>query len=207
MAWSQNVIFRQKTLIFRCFLAKNEAVLLGTPFAFPRTILLEKVKLMLIDIPTSGDHIAHILPMIKLCYEFAFIEGRALEGYPLTSSEKIRLSRLKKLLTGDPEGTNSRQRRLRRLPVIMPVLLKTARGLIRGTLLNISGKGMFIATREVMPKGTRVQVLLGKPDQVEYRFSCIVAWVALESGNGGLGLTFSGIPLEIRHGYTLKASA
>lgn len=161
---------------------------------------------MLIDFNTSEKHAARVLPIIKRCYEYAFIEGRALEGYPLTSWEKSRLIRLRKLLNGDLTERALKQRRMRRIPVIMPVLLKTSRGVISGTLLNVSGRGMFIATREVMPEGTRVQVLLGKSDQVEYRFSCTVSWVALESGNGGLGLRFTGIPLEIRRGYSLKAT-
>ncbi len=162
---------------------------------------------MLVDINTSDKHAARVLPLIKRCYEYAFIEGRALEGYPLTAWEKSRLNRLHKLLNGDLTNTDLKQRRMRRIPVIMPVQIKTSRGVIPGTLLNISGRGMFIATREVMPEGTRVQVQLGKADQVEYQFSCTVSWVALESGNGGLGLSFSGIPLEIRRGTSLQATA
>jgi hypothetical protein len=55
--------------------------------------------------------------------------------------------------------------------------------------------------------GSKVQIRMTNPGEVEYTFPCSVQWVALESDNGGMGLTFTGIPLEIRYDKDLRATA
>jgi hypothetical protein len=155
-------------------------------------------QLMLVDIVSTTSDLSSILRVIKLCYEYCFLQGRKEAGLRLSSVDDNRLLSLTRLLEGDSLGPGQK-RRHRRLPVILPVILKTPAGQRRGMLLNISGNGMFIATAERLEKGTAVQVRIGKVGQVEYSFPCTVQWQSSKNG-GGVGLHISGTPLEVRHG-------
>ncbi len=153
---------------------------------------------MVVEGITSDNKFYELLRVIKICYEYSFLNGRRLAGLHLKYEEELRLDNLARLLEGDVERKRRRQRRIH---AVLPVILKTSAGLCQGTLLNVSGGGMFIATVALLAEGANVQVRIGKAGQVEYTFPSTVQWIASEPHGGrGLGLRISGIPLEVRQG-------
>jgi len=155
---------------------------------------------MVVEGTTSDNKFSELLRVIKICYEYSFLNGRRLAGLRLNYQEEARLDNLARLLEGDMERKRRRQRRIH---AVLPVILKTSSGLCQGTLLNVSGGGMYIATSALLAEGASVQVLIGKAGQVGYTLPSTVQWIANESSGRGLGLHISGIPLEVRQGPRL----
>jgi hypothetical protein len=151
---------------------------------------------MLVDIPNLTDQINSLMRVVKFCYEYSFLRGRKQAGLVLSKQEEIQLTNLAQLL--EEKGPHAK-RSHKRMPVLLPVVLKTSAGLRQATMLNISGNGMYVATSEHLEQGAKIQVRVGKIGQVEYSFPCCVKRVASENG-GGVGLQIDGIPLEVRFG-------
>ena len=142
---------------------------------------------------TSQAQAEKLLRLVGLCYEYAYLTGRLRVGLHLGLAQAARLGSLRKILESPGE-----RRCHRRLPVAIPIVLKTASGFRRAMLLNVSGGGMFVATDETVAAGENVLVKIG--GQVEYSFPCRVCWTADGGGARGLGLQMTGIPVEIRRG-------
>jgi hypothetical protein len=98
---------------------------------------------MLIDLTHRTNKTRGLFHLIRLCYEYAFINGRKEAGLALRSQEAMRLDRLRQLLESD----DPQQRRHRRMPAPLAATMKTSLGTLHCTLLNISGRGMFVACR------------------------------------------------------------
>jgi hypothetical protein len=158
---------------------------------------------MFVDLPASGDQAMSLLRIVRHCYELALLKARQSAGASLATSDASRLRDLEQLLEGDP--SEHRRRRHQRFPLLLPVLLKSSSGSRNGTLLNIGGSGMFVASEAVIPVGETVQVRLGKQNEVEYTFPCRVQWVSKNRSSLGMGLSFSGVPLELRRGFQKAA--
>lgn len=141
---------------------------------------------------------------VKICYLYAYLSSRRKAGLTLCQADRQQLAELESVLEGDAIG---RKRRHRRIAVLARATLRTPVGLRYGTILNMGGGGMFVATKALLPSGTTIQVRLGDPEDVEYSFSCKVQWVCMNINCYGMGLRLVGIPLEIRHGPHLRACA
>jgi hypothetical protein len=148
---------------------------------------------MLADIENSQAQAEKLLRVVTLCYQYAYLIGRLQVGLHLNLAEAARLASLRKLLESPGE-----RRSHRRMPVALPVVVKTAGSLRRAMLLNVSGRGMLVATDEPIALGQQVLVKIG--GQVEYSFPCVVRRLAESGGLRTLGLQMCGIPVEVRRG-------
>lgn len=132
---------------------------------------------------------------VELCYRLAFLEGRRLAGMPLSLGEASQLASLGPLLRGEPQG----RRRHRRLAVAIRAVVRHASAQAPApevVVLNISAGGVFVASDSPSPVGTTFQLRLACDERVEYSFPCVVQWAS----DRGMGLRFTGIPLELRRG-------
>ncbi len=137
------------------------------------------------------------LRIVKLCYMYASLYGIRRAGLPLTRSEKSQLRSLEQLLLGDPQR---RRRQHRRIATLIPAVLKTTEGKFRGTVLNLSGGGMFVATDIRIQKGSSIQVEMGRAtNKPKYIFPCIVQREENRVGAPGLGLSLATIPTKEDH--------
>ncbi len=136
---------------------------------------------------------------IKVFYQYAYLRGRKTSGVTLPSNESQRLGSLQSLL----EHRDAEQRRShRRQASMLPVLLKAGRRLVRGTALNVSGGGMLLACPAELEPGAQVRATFGNPGETQYIFTCKVT----RRDEVGYGLSFTGIPLEIRYGSYLRTA-
>jgi hypothetical protein len=154
---------------------------------------LQTGSAMLADINQAKDQSKDLLTTVRLCYEYAYLSGRLQMGLGLTINEAARLGSLRQLLE-TPDGP----RRHKRLPVAVPVTLRSSAGLHEGLLLNVSGGGMLVIADLPLGEGDKVQVRLGS--QTEYTFPCQVQWTAPGAAARRLGLQLAGVPLEVRRG-------
>jgi len=160
---------------------------------------------MIVDVASLNQVTGSAMRAVKLCYEYAYLRGRIGAGLRLDRTDEARLASLKLLLEN---GSRGERRRHRRIPLALPVVLKTPAGLCRGTLLNIGGGGMFVMTAAAIAPGTTLQVKRGQPGQGEYSYPCTVQWVAPPSSAAcGLGLRCVGVPVEVRHAGISQAAA
>jgi hypothetical protein len=136
---------------------------------------------------------------VELCYRLAFLEGRRLAGLPLSLGEASQLAALAPL-GGEPQG----RRRHRRVAVALQASARLAGKdqLSPLLVLNISAGGIFAASDAPPAVGTALQLRLAC-EQVEYSFPCVVQWRSAR----GVGLRFTGIPLELRRGPASGATA
>lgn len=98
-----------------------------------------------------------------------------------------------------PDGSESRA--YKRLPVEIEVEIVTDQGIESGRSLNISTGGIFVATAITRPAGTRLEIRLVLPDDVEpTTISTEVRWSRPMSSGGeavGMGLRFVDVPEPI----------
>jgi hypothetical protein len=133
------------------------------------------------------------LNVVKLCHDYALLNVHDQVGLRLSRSERRILKGLRRLLEGDA----SRHRRChRRLPLMMPLALRTTDDSYGATAINISGGGMFLMTAGDLPVGTTVELELGAPTKERYRFNGVVRWRRQHGDLRGLGIRFSAVPVE-----------
>lgn len=133
------------------------------------------------------------LNVVKLCHDYALLNVHDQVGLRLSRAERRILHGLRRLLEGDE---SRHRRRHRRLPLMMPLALRTADGAHGATAINISGGGVFLMTAEDLPVGTTVELELGAPTKERYRFNGVVRWRRQRGDLRGLGISFSAVPLE-----------
>ncbi|MBW2530494.1 MAG: PilZ domain-containing protein [Deltaproteobacteria bacterium] len=140
----------------------------------------------------AGEH----LRLLELCYRYAHLSGRRRAGIQLSSDEQGQLDSLAGLFEGD----TGKRRRCRRFPLVLHALVKTPRGFCSAVVTDMSGAGMYLALCQDLAAGDTVQVRLGRPDEVDYLFTCDVVRVAtdLTGETTGVGLSYCCVPLEMR---------
>ncbi|MCC6751811.1 MAG: PilZ domain-containing protein [Deltaproteobacteria bacterium] len=157
---------------------------------------------MVLEGEGSGHVDGEQLRAVQQVYDYAYLHARVRAGLRLERRELTELSELSRLLEGD---SRTKRRRHRRLACLMPALLKSAAGHTRATVFNLSGGGMFVATREALEPGEAVQVIVGREREVLYTFIAEVTRRESRHGIAGVGLVFRGTPLVRR--YRLSRSA
>jgi len=131
------------------------------------------------------------LNVVKSCHDYALLNMHDQVGLRLTPAERRMLKGLRRLLEGDAAR---HRRQHRRLPVMLPVTLRTRDGEVPATGINISGGGMYVMAPEPIPESTTVDVVIGPPRE-RYRFTGVVMWSRGRGSNHGLGIRFSAVPL------------
>lgn len=140
------------------------------------------------------------LRCVELCYRYAYLEGRRAAGRPLVTVEEKELAYLRHVLQGDtPIGELHTRRGSRRFPLLVRAVMKTREGWCSALVLNVSGEGMYLISTRHLSLGDRVQVKLGRVGEVEYLFTCTVRRSEQHDALTGIGLSFSCVPLEMRH--------
>lgn len=139
----------------------------------------------------SGEH----LRLLELCYRYAHLRGRQSVGLRLNPEEQAELDSLALLFEGD-----TARRQHRRFPLLLHAVVKIAGGWCSARVQDISGAGMYLTLSQYVEEGGTVQVRLGRPDEVEYLFTCNVVRVATDAEGDaeGIGLCFCCVPLEMR---------
>ncbi len=131
------------------------------------------------------------LNVVKSCHDYALLHMHDQVGLRLTPAERRMLKGLKRLLEGDA----ARHRRAhRRLPLMLPVTLRTREQEHRGTAINVSGGGMYVMSSAELAEGTTVDLVIGPPRE-RYRFTGVVMWTRNRRSATGLGIRFSAVPL------------
>jgi hypothetical protein len=138
-----------------------------------------------------GQAEAGQLNVVKSCHDYALLNMHDQVGLRLTLAERRMLRGLKRLLEGD---TARHRRQHRRLPLMLPVTLRTREGERRSTAINISGGGMYVMSPTELPAGTTVDLVMGPPRE-RYRFTGVVMWTRRCGEVTGLGIRFSAVPL------------
>lgn len=131
------------------------------------------------------------LNVVKSCHDYALLHMHDQVGLRLSPAERRMLKGLKRLLEGDAAR---HRRHHRRLPIMLPVTLRTREGEVPATGINISGGGMYVMCPDTIPERTTVDVVIGPPRE-RYRFTGVVKWSKRRGTNQGLGIRFSAVPL------------
>jgi hypothetical protein len=131
------------------------------------------------------------LNVVKSCHDYALLHMHDQVGLRLTPAERRMLRGLRRLLEGDPAR---HRRHHRRLPLMLPVILRTRDSEWRATAINISGGGMYVMSPDDIPEGTTVDLAIGPPRE-RYRFTGVVMWTCRRGDLRGLGIRFSAVPL------------
>jgi PilZ domain len=131
------------------------------------------------------------LNVVKSCHDYALLHMHDQVGLRLTLAERRMLKGLRRLLEGD---TAHHRRHHRRLPLMMPVFLRTRHGEHRATAINISGGGLYVMSSDELPESTTVDLVFGPPRE-RYRFTGVVMWTRRRGDLRGLGIRFSAVPL------------
>lgn len=144
-------------------------------------------------------------PLIKQCVDYLTLKGKRDDlRLPLSSTDAGRLEALTRYFGARgvaDELPEFVRRDHRRVDARLAVQFQRADGTLGdGTAENLSGDGAFVATRTPLPAGTRtiLRASLRAGDGgsgCEYRIVGEVAWSLRE---GGMGIRFIGIPLELR---------
>jgi hypothetical protein len=134
------------------------------------------------------------LRLVELYFERANLKFQQRRG-TLPLAGKHRLSALGEIFRGDLD----RGRRVhRRFSTYLPAVIQCGEQQRHGILLNFSAGGMFVATRDQVSPGTTVEVKVGRPDRVEYLFTCDVTR-GVRGKMHGLGCRFRSSPVELRY--------
>ncbi len=137
-------------------------------------------------VPDAGQ-----LNVVKSCHDYALLHMHEQVGLRLTPAERRMLKGLRRLLEGD----SAHHRRChRRLPLMIPVILRTRDGEHRATAINISGGGMYVMSADDLPELSTVDVVMG-PVRERYRFTGVIMWSKPRGTLRGLGIRFSAVPL------------
>ena len=160
-----------------------------------------------LEMTSAQPPFADQMDSVQLLHDVAYLEERSKAGLNLSAADRAQRFALLDSLGSDagydpaqrPDQTRAR-RRHRRLPLIMPGMIKVNRRLGRVTLLNMSGGGLFLASNIKAQVGDAVMIKVGHPDRgVQYSFPCKVVRARYERGAHHLALAFCGIPLELRY--------
>ncbi|MBW2733991.1 MAG: PilZ domain-containing protein [Deltaproteobacteria bacterium] len=147
---------------------------------------------------STGD----TMGIIRLSYELAYLEARHASKMPLTSKEWSRLGTLRPMLARDP----AYRRRTHRRFAIKARGTAQVDGLSIGVEINeISAGGCRIIAPVALRAGTEIKLSI-ELRRVTFVFNAEVKRVVLNGDKATLGLSFSGIPLELRRFRTRPPS-
>ena len=139
------------------------------------------------------------MQLVKLIYDLVYSEERRRAGMRLTPAELDRQAAVRAVVEGDPAWN---RRRFRRLPILLPAMVKSGTLLGRALLRNISGGGTYLVSSVELRVGDRVQVKVGRAGEPQYTFPGIVrrSEHCTYDECFHVAVEFEGIPLEIRRG-------
>jgi len=166
----------------------------------------------LLEMTTPRAPFADQMDSVQLLHDVAYLEERSKAGLNLCATDRAQRYALLEIFGSDPgydpaeqpDRTRAR-RRHRRLPLMLPGVIKAGKRLGRVTLLNMSAGGFFLASGIRAKVGDTVLIKLGHPDRgVQYSFPCQVIRARYERGAHHLALAFSGIPLELRYSKSVE---
>jgi hypothetical protein len=124
-------------------------------------------------------------------------------GYPLGSLEQARLDELEAFFgaLGQPRGLPFTTRERERARISLVVTFSSGNDPVAGEARDVSPDGMFIRTFEPLPLGARAIIrVIDRTSGDEWRFGAEVVRLAV-GPNGGIGIRFKGIPLQLRLGH------
>jgi hypothetical protein len=133
------------------------------------------------------------LRIVKLCYSYAVLNGLHHSGQGLTRSQRSEYRGLARLLQGDPQ---QQRRTHRRIATLLPATLYLDEEKHSGTVLNLSGSGMFVATTLDVAEGSLIRVVVSRPGKPKYIFLCSVRHLQTDGPRPGLGLSLSCQPYK-----------
>lgn len=134
--------------------------------------------------------------LLEMIYEYQRIRAKMehLE-VPLDEEEEIRLAGLGQLLAGDNYAGDD-LRHMPRLPFPKVVSFTQPGGFETGTIKNMSGAGIAIATPRPPAIGTRIIVRIqDAASGGEFFFPCRVVW-SRRGTLAGMGVKFDGVPTK-----------
>lgn len=128
--------------------------------------------------------------VFALLFDYRLLIGKEQVGVPLDDAERARLMAVARLLSGEVPRRDRRAMPRLEAPVRAQYTLPGGFG--EGDVVNVSGGGMALATRQLVEVGTRCIVRVAR-DTVEYVFPCRVVWCATDP-TAGMGVAFDGLP-------------
>lgn len=140
--------------------------------------------------------------IIRLSYELAYLEARLASRMRLSSKEWSRLSTLRQLLARDPAFARRAHRRfaVRAVGTIqmddLPISVE---------IKDFSAGGCRVICPVVLRPGTQLKISI-EMRRTTFVFSAEVRRLEVKKGQATLGLSFSGIPLELRRFRTRPPS-
>lgn len=129
-----------------------------------------------------------MMNLFEMVFEYQRLRGKE-QLVPLDDDERARLFGLAQLLSSEHRDP---QRRMPRVPYPSTAQFTQPGGFGVGTIKNLSGLGLAIATRRPLAVGARTVVRV-EDEGHEYFFPCRVVWARREQ-NAGMGLAFDGVP-------------
>lgn len=128
--------------------------------------------------------------IFSLLFEYRLLLGKEQVGVPLDDLERARLMAVARMLSGDVPRRDRRS--MPRLPAPVRAQFTLPGGFGEGEVLNVSGGGMALATRDLVELGTRCIVRVPR-EELEYVFPCRIVWNATDP-TPGVGVAFDGLP-------------
>jgi type IV pilus assembly protein PilZ len=101
-----------------------------------------------------------------------------------------------------PDGVSER-RSHDRIPVAWPLDYKSTDNFLYSTITNISAMGIFVYSKEPLPRGTRLQLSFAPPGEELFTLAGEVTWVnpwreGGDNPNPGMGVRFIDLTPEQR---------
>lgn len=155
-----------------------------------------EVRAVRLCIESLSERSTRYLRTVELCFQYSFLRGREQIGR-LTPEDEDKLTALSPVFVGD--GSLVGRRNNRRHATYLPAIVKAPGFQGHAILLNLSSRGIFVATTQAINPGTVIQVKVGSPDRLEYLFTCRVLRKARGKQMIGLGCQFTGAPVELRY--------
>lgn len=144
----------------------------------------------LMSVRSQSEH----LRSVYRCYRYAYLSATQEAEIAINAEETALWEQLSKAYeTHDEEGG----RRLKRLPIFVPVVLTSGAEVAQGIAVDISGGGVFVLSALAKSEGDAVQIHFQRPKQSDLVFTGIIVRRCVELGNAGLGIRFEGVPMAI----------
>lgn len=127
--------------------------------------------------------------LFEMIFEYQWLGGKRDLDVPLSDDERARFLGLTQLLVGERAD---RRRAMPRVPCPQQIEFTLPGGFEAGSIKNVSGHGIAVATTRPLAVGTRTVVRI-VDDAIEYFFPCVVVWQR-GGERAGMGLYFDGMP-------------
>lgn len=146
--------------------------------------------------------------LVGIIYEYRNLLGRRdLLGLPQSTTERHRLEALERhfettlAAAGTPIVPASLRRRFARFSVRIPAQVKVGSHFQPTEIVNLGAGGLVVKPAPTLRRGslTVLRIKLAALGR-EYQFPCQARWLSESLGRSALGLSFAGLPIELRFG-------